>query len=250
MPPEWFLTWLREAPAWQTIPAALAENFVLLAVALALGELAARVFSHRRVALPAPPLSRAEIDFTVVALLTNTLTTLAGLLLWRLGVIEFRADTGLWALLDIPLILLVMDGAMYALHRIAHLPWLYPWLHRAHHEYDRPRPLTLFILNPLENLAFGALMLGVLAAYPFSWLATVFYLTFNLASGIVGHLGVEPLPDWWARTPLLRSLTGGSFHARHHQDPACNFGFYTLIWDRLFRTLRKDYWARFGKLPG
>jgi sterol desaturase/sphingolipid hydroxylase (fatty acid hydroxylase superfamily) len=44
-------------------------------------------------------------------------------------------------------------------------------------------------------------------------------------------------------------VTGGSFHARHHQDITCNFGFYTLIWDRLFRTLRKDYWARFGKLP-
>jgi lathosterol oxidase len=65
----------------------------------------------------------------------------------------------------------------------------------------------------------------------------------------MGHLGVEPLPDWWARAPLLRCVTGGSFHARHHQDITCNFGFYTLFWDRLFRTLRSDYWARFGKLP-
>ena len=28
-------------------------------------------------------------------------------------------------------------------------------IHRLHHEYDRPRPLSLFVLNPLETLAFG-----------------------------------------------------------------------------------------------
>jgi sterol desaturase/sphingolipid hydroxylase (fatty acid hydroxylase superfamily) len=246
---EWFLTWLREAPAWQTVPAAIAENLVVHGIAIALGEVATRWFPHRRVAPTAPPVARAEVVVAVVTLLTNSLTTLAGLYLWRLGVIRFRADTGPWAVLDVVLLLLVMDGAMYGLHRIAHLSWVYPWLHKAHHEYVRPRPLTLFILNPLENVAFGALMLAVFAAYPFAWMALGFFLTFNVVSGIVGHLGVEPLPDWWVRAPLLRCVTGGSFHARHHQDVSCNFGFYTLIWDQLFRTLRPDYWARFGKLP-
>jgi lathosterol oxidase len=243
------LAWLQSAPLWQTVPAALAENFVLHGVAVLLGDAVARCFPNRRVSPPAPPTSRTEVIVAAVTLLTNSLTTLAGLYLWRAGVLRFRADTGLRALLDVPLLLLVMDGAMYALHRVAHLPWVYPWLHRPHHEYVRPRPLTLFILNPLENLAFGALMLAVLAAYPFALLATGVFLAFNVASGIVGHLGVEPLPDWWVRTPLVRWVTGGSFHARHHQDTSCNFGFYTLIWDRLFQTLRKDYWALFGKLP-
>ena len=71
----------------------------------------------------------------------------------------------------------------------------------------------------------------------------------SIGSGIVGHLGVEPLPDWWTRVPLVRSVTGGSFHARHHQDVTCNYGFYTLIWDRLFGSLRSDYWTSFGKVP-
>lgn len=243
------IAWLYSAPLWQLALAAVAENLVLHGIAVGLGEIAGRRFGHRRVAPPAPPLSRAEVVVAAITLLTNSLTTLAGVYLWRLGIIRVGTETGLWAALDLVLLLLVMDGAMYALHRVAHLPGVYPWLHRPHHEYDRPRPLTLFILNPLENLAFGALMLAVFAAYPFTWLATSCFLGFNIAAGIVGHLGVEPLPDWWGRAPLLCCVTGGSFHARHHQDVACNFGFYTLIWDRLFRTLRPDYWTRFGKLP-
>ncbi len=67
--------------------------------------------------------------------------------------------------------------------------------------------------------------------------------------GTVGHLGVEPLPDAWLRWPGLRWLAGGSFHAQHHQDITHNYGFYTLIWDRLFGTLRPDYRESFGRIP-
>ena len=36
-----------------------------------------------------------------------------------------------------------------------------------------------------------------------------------------------------------------SFHAQHHAEPTHNFGFYTLLWDRLFGTLHPEYEARF-----
>lgn len=246
---EALLNWARTAPLWQTVPAVLVENFLLHGVAIGIGELIARAYRDRRVSEPAPPTSRWEILIAVTTLLTNSLTTLAALYLWRWGVIRVRMDVSAWALLDLALLLVVMDFAMYVLHRIAHIPWLYPWLHRPHHEYVKPRPLTLFILNPLENLSFGGLMLAVLAVYPFHAAAIGVFLSFNIASGIVGHLGVEPLPDWWARTPFVRCITGSTFHARHHQDVAANFGFYTLVWDRLFGTLRPDYWSRFGRMP-
>jgi Delta7-sterol 5-desaturase len=122
-------------------------------------------------------------------------------------------------------------------------------MHRLHHDYDRPRPLTLFILNPVENLSFGMLWLAVISVYQPSWLGMSIYLTLNVLFGTIGHLGVEPFPAWWGRTPVLRWLAGGTFHARHHQDMATNFGFYTLVWDRLFGTLRADYWQTMGELP-
>ena len=138
---------------------------------------------------------------------------------------------------------------MYLLHRIAHTRLLYSVLHRFHHKFDRPRPLTLFALNPIENLAFGALWLIVISVYDASWLGMSIYLALNVVFGAVGHLGVEPFPDEWAGRPVVKYIAGGSFHAQHHQDIEHNYGFYTLIWDRIFGTLRSDYERNFGRVP-
>jgi Delta7-sterol 5-desaturase len=241
--------WLVEAPLWQAVVALLAENVLILILALFLGHWLVRRYAARRVALPAPPLQRLEVLVALGTVLLNTVTTLAGLFLWRWGIIRFRTDAGVWAWLDVLVLLLVMDLAMYLLHRVAHHPWLFPLMHRLHHDYDRPRPLTLFVLNPVENLSFGLLWLAVISVYSASWLGMSVYLVLNVLSGTVGHLGVEPLPAWWSRVPILRNLAGATFHARHHQDLGCNFGFYTLIWDRLFGTLRPDYWESLGAVP-
>jgi sterol desaturase/sphingolipid hydroxylase (fatty acid hydroxylase superfamily) len=138
---------------------------------------------------------------------------------------------------------------MYLLHRVAHIPVLYALLHKFHHQYDRPRPLTLFALSPVENLAFGGLWLMFISIYHASWLGMSLYLMLNVCFGAVGHLGVEPLPAGWVRRPVLRQFAGGSFHAQHHQDMRHNFGFYTLFWDRLFGTLRPDYERNYGHVP-
>jgi sterol desaturase/sphingolipid hydroxylase (fatty acid hydroxylase superfamily) len=176
----------------------------------------------------------------------NTAVTVAGLLLWRRGIVRFRDDVGPWAAVDVVVLLFVMDLAMYALHRLAHHRWLFPILHRLHHRFDRPRPLTLFVLNPVETLSFGALWLVVIALYPASWLGMSTYLALNVAFGVLGHVGVEPFPRAWVRWPGLRHIGTSTFHARHHADPSHNFGFYTLVWDRIFGTLSPDYDARFG----
>jgi sterol desaturase/sphingolipid hydroxylase (fatty acid hydroxylase superfamily) len=246
---ESLMQWLQTGPLWQVLLALLVENLLVFFFALGLGQLLLRLYADRRVALPPGPLSRMEAAVAASCVLLNTVVTIVGLFLWRAGLIRYRTDVGLWAFLDVVVLLLVMDLAMYFLHRLAHHPALYPLLHRLHHEYDRPRPLTLFILNPAENLSFGPLWLVVSVLYPASWLGMTGYLTLNVVFGTVGHLGVEPLPRGWARYPVVRCFTGGTFHARHHQDLGCNFGFYTLIWDWLFGTLRKDYWQSFGQVP-
>lgn len=243
------IRWLHDAPRWQAIAALAAENLAVLVIAVAAGQWLVRRFADRRVAREPESLGRLEVAAAASCVLLNTGVTVAGLLLWRAGLIRFRTDFGPRAWCDVLVLLLVMDGAMYALHRAAHHRWVFPTLHRFHHQFDRPRPLTLFILNPAENLAFGVLWLGVICSYQASYFATVVYLTLNVAFGTVGHLGVEPLPKRWAQIPVLRHLAGSTFHARHHQDLTSNFGFYTLFWDRLFGTLRPDYWESFGELP-
>ncbi len=240
---------LRELPLWQLAVIFLAENLLIFALVLLAGRWIARRFRHRPVSHLPPEVGGTDVRLALLTVMLNTCVTLAGVMLWRAGYIHFRTDTGWRAWLDVVVLLGVMDLLMYLLHRVAHARWLFPLMHRTHHNYERVRPLALFLLNPFENLGFGVLWLAVIIAYDASWLGMSTYLIVNVIFGAIGHLGVEPLPDSWRRIPLLNHLTTSSFHAQHHQHLAHNYGFYTLIWDRLFGTLSPRYETDFGRLP-
>ncbi len=239
---------LRAMPLALAVALLLLENVLIFGGSVAFGQLLVGWFGRRRVAPPPAPLERAEVLFTISTILLNTLVTVVGLWLWRAGIVVFRGDLGLGVLLDAVVLLLVMDAAMYVLHRLAHIAQVYPIVHRTHHRYDKPRPLSLFVLNPFEALGFGGLWLVVISLYDASWLGMALYLALNVLFGTVGHLGVEPLPDAWLRLPLLRWISTSTFHAQHHLDPGHNFGFYTVLWDRLFGTLSPHYDTDFGRL--
>lgn len=235
---------LTPAAAWIT-----AGNFVVFAGALAIGHLLLRLFRHRRVFEPAPPLQTSEVTLAIGCVLANSLVTFAGVCLWRRGLLQFRDTLGWHTLMDFGILLGVMDAMMYLLHRVAHHPLFYAWMHRTHHRYENPRPLTLFVMNPLETLAFGALWISVLLIYSPTWLGMLLFLTANTAFGMVGHLGVEPFPDGWKRIPVLNWLSTSTFHHQHHRDRVHNLGFYTTIWDRLFRTLSPEYGKDYASMP-
>jgi len=243
------LHWLKTASWLEASLAFLAENLLVFGLVILLGNWMARRYRFRPVTLPPSPLTYTELTVAIGNVLLNTLVTLIGWQLWLRGVIRFRSDIGLAVVADVLVLLFTMDLLMYGLHRIAHTPVLYPLLHRFHHRYQRLRPLTLFALNPFENLAFGALWLVVISIYPSSWVGMSVYLTLNVAFGAIGHLGVEPVSSRWADRPVLRYIAGSSFHAQHHQDADHNYGFYTLVWDRLFGTLQPDYAQNYGRVP-
>lgn len=229
----------------------LAENLIVFLLAVATGSLMLKLFPLRRVAHAPERTEPMEVVLTISTILLNTVVTILGWWLWKIGIITFRTDTGFRALiLDPLLLLLVMDLAMYGLHRLAHWNRLYPFLHKTHHRYDRPHPLTLFVLNPFEAIAFGGLWLVVVALYDWSWIGMSIYLALNVLFGVIGHLGVEPFPDRWKSLPVVQWISTSTFHARHHQDKGYNFGFYTLLWDRLFGTLSPGYDRDFGRMPG
>jgi sterol desaturase/sphingolipid hydroxylase (fatty acid hydroxylase superfamily) len=243
------LGWLYRRPLGEAALLLGAANLLVFALALGLGRALARRHQARRVTPAPPPIGRPELLYAAATVLLNTGVTIAGLELWRRGHIRFRTDTGLRALADVPILLLAMDAAMYFLHRLAHAPPLFRLAHREHHRFAHPRVLTLFVLHPLETLGFGALWLGLISVYDASLLGMSIYLTLNVAFGAIGHLGVEPLPDRWLRLPVLRHIATSTFHAQHHLYETVNYGFYTLIWDRLFGTLSPRYQPDFGRLP-
>jgi len=244
---------LQTLPLWQAALWVTLANVGMFIAALGAGELITRRFSKNRITPEPGPLTRHEKQLAAVCVVLNALVAVAGVLLWREGVIDLRPSgeySTLTVLADAAVLFVAMDFAMYVFHRVAHHPLLYPIAHRTHHVYESPRPLTLFVLNPIEVLGFGALWLVLLVLYTASIEGILAYLAFNLAFGLVAHLGVEPAPKLWLRLPLLRYVSTSTFHAEHHMDRFHNFGFYLLVWDRLFGTLSPDYLADFSQATG
>jgi lathosterol oxidase len=237
-----FFSALYTMPIEQAALWSLLGNVVMFVAALVAGEVLVRRYHDKANSAPPEPISRQELVFAAVCVVLNALVAVVGIVLWRAGIIQLRADGGLVPLLvDVVVLIVLMDFGMYVFHRVAHHPLLYPIIHLTHHLYENPRPLTLFVLNPFEVLGFGALLIVVIWLSQASQLGIVIYLAFNLIFGLVGHLGVEPAPDAWLKLPIIRTISTSTFHAEHHHDKAHNFGFYTVIWDRLFGTLSPDY---------
>jgi lathosterol oxidase len=240
---------LQTMPYWLMSLVLLIENLIIFGLALWIGQWIRRRYVARPVAYKPRPIDALEISLVVLTLLLNTAVTVVGLWLWRKGIVQFREDAGWRAFLDIFILIVLMDFAMYFLHRIAHIKWIFPILHSTHHRYENPHPLTLFALNPAETVSFGLLWLLVISLYDASWLGMSIYLALNVAFGTIGHLGVEPFPDFVKRAPFLKYISTSTFHAQHHQDVRHNYGFYTLVWDKLFGTLAPRYEEDFGRLP-
>jgi Delta7-sterol 5-desaturase len=242
------LAWALRRDLAEAVALSLLVNVLVFAGALAAGAVVARVWAVRRVAAAPPPLSRAEAGLAAATVALNSAVMLAGWALCRAGVLAVDGSSSVWRwLVDAAALTLLMDLAMYASHRLAHAGPIYRRVHGLHHRYEDPRPLTLFVLHPLEVLGFGGLWIALLCTHAFSLGGMLLYLTFNTLFGTLGHVGVEPLPAAFARWPLLRRVGTSTFHARHHQRPRHNFGFYTTIWDRLFGTLDPDYEAGFAR---
>jgi sterol desaturase/sphingolipid hydroxylase (fatty acid hydroxylase superfamily) len=231
---------LLSAAIWSVV-----ENIIIFVVVLIVGHLLVKRYHLHPVTETPEPLTFTEVYLAGSCVLLNTIVTIVGIILWREGIIDVRLETDWLVIIDTLVLFFAMDFAMYVFHRIAHHPLLFPIIHRTHHRFENPRPLTLFVLNPFETLGFGALWLLVLTLYSASWLSIIIYLTLNIVFGLVGHLGVEPMPNKWIKLPFINYVSTSTFHAEHHLDKDHNYGFYTLIWDRLFRTISPDYLSDF-----
>jgi Delta7-sterol 5-desaturase len=211
-------------------------NVAVCVTSIALCWVIRQSFRQRLLFAEPQPIVLGDIGLTILAVILNSGIAVLGWLMQKAGWIVTTDPSGWRTLGDLLLLLTCMDLGMYLSHRLAHHPALYAWIHATHHRHVSVNPMSLFVLNPFEVLGFGSLILLIMTALPLSGEAVVFYLSLNLLFGTLGHTGVEPFPQSWARHRILRLIGSSSFHAAHHQRLDANFGFYTQIWDRLFRT--------------
>ena len=237
-------------PLWQAAFWVSLANVVMFVFTVVIGEALVLRHSQRRITPIPAPFSRIEMLLAVFCVVLNAAFAVVGVILWREGIIEIRPYgdySALTVLADSAILFVAMDFSMYVFHRVAHHPIFYPLAHRTHHQYESPRPISLFVLNPMEVIGFGTLWLIVVSLYTSSIEGILIYLALNLVFGMVGHLGVEPAPAAWVRTPILRYFSTSTFHAEHHGTRHYNYGFYLIVWDRLFGTLSPEYAADFDR---
>lgn len=179
-----------------------------------------------------------EWGMCVVTNVLNTVVTYSGFWLWKHGWIKIGMQVSWEIMIDFVSLFIAMDLLMYVFHIFIHRTFLYKAVHQLHHEAIDPKPIDLFVLHPVETMGFGSLWLLLLMVYGFNIYAIIVYLVVNVIFGLTGHLGIEPLPGRVRNWPAIKYLGTSTFHHHHHRDVKHNFGFYTSIWDRLFKTYR------------
>lgn len=143
-------------------------------------------------------------------------------------------------LVTVPLTVLLLDAARWALHRaFHHAPWLWR-LHRVHHsdiDYDCSIGLRF---HPLEALLGSALLVALVLALGLPPLGVLVSDLLTIALGYLAHANASLPPRWEHR--LRGWLVTPDVHRVHHStrlaESQCNFGSVLVLWDRLAGSWR------------
>lgn len=82
----------------------------------------------------------------------------------------------------------------------------------------------------LYTLLFGLVLTISVWFYALNFYSFLTFVFFNWVFGVIGHLNTTSVKQPWL-------FCNHVFHKTHHQHSNKNFGFYTVIWDKLFGTL-------------
>lgn len=166
----------------------------------------------------------------------------AGLTRIYLGV----ADHGLlyfWA--SIVAAIVVHDAYFYWTHRLLHWQPLFRLAHHVHHRSTSPTPWAAYAFHPIEAMIQAGVYVLIVAAIPVHPLALMLFLVYMIVRNVVGHLGFEVWPAWFARHPLTRWHLTPTHHDLHHRFGKGNYGLYFSFWDDWVGTGRSDYVPNF-----
>ena len=217
------------------------------------GERGAR-FAERRVYRKPrhrPDQVQRELRYATVTSLIFGVITAGLLVLWQQGWLRIYLDVHAYPLWWLPLSLLtamlIHETYYYWLHRLMHLPRIYPWLHRGHHDSITTTAWTSFAFDPGEAVLQAAILPAILAVVPMHGAVVVTWLTLMTLSAIVNHLGVELYPRGTYRHWLGKQFIGATHHGLHHTRFTKNYGLYFTFWDRWMGTEAAETGAEFER---
>ena len=206
-----------------------AENLILAVLAVLMGALLLKT-QGKSFEIP----DKRERTFFFITILVNTIITYLGFLFWSTGIIQIRLIFDFTILTDFIFAVLVMDLLTWSFHFILHRKLLFEKIHYISHSSTKLSPASLFVIHPLESLMLGFLWLAFLSFFTLNIFSIILFLVFHVILGVIANLGIN------IQTPennFLRLFVSPTFHLEHHKSRSINLGFYTKVWDNLFRTL-------------
>lgn len=133
---------------------------------------------------------------------------------------------------------LMLDLAMYALHRALHeVRWLWP-LHRVHHSDVEFDVTTGLRFHPGELLLSQLFRLGLVMLLGAAQTAVLAYELVLAAFLLFQHANVRvpALLERVLRSLLVTPDMHRTHHSAHRDETDSNYGFVLSLWDRLFRS--------------
>jgi len=206
---------------------------------------------HRVIrALASVPQMRREVLYSAI---TVAIFALVGTVLWfgrHAGVFRIDDDASVhgwpYAVLSVGLLVVAQDTYFYWTHRAMHHRALFRRFHLVHHLSRDPSPWAAYAFAPAEAFVHAAFVPLVTLVVPICQGALFAFLAIMIARNVVGHLGVELAPAWFARRCAWSTTT--THHALHHHRPHGNYGLYFTWWDRAMGTTDRTYDATFAAL--
>jgi Delta7-sterol 5-desaturase len=150
--------------------------------------------------------------------------------------------------LAFPIMFFMHDAYFYFSHRLMHHKKLFKTFHLIHHKSTNPSPWAAYAFHPLEALVEAGIYVLFLFTIPVHILHIGLFFLFMIVYNVYGHTGWELYPKGFSKHWLGRWINTSVNHNQHHQYFKGNYGLYTLIWDRLFGTVRKDYDEKFEEV--
>ena len=199
--------------------------------------------------------SRASDGFFARRWQSNVLIFFAGILLIKLMGPFIALNAALWStnqglgllnLIALPLaielviVLLLLDAAIYLQHLLSHrIPLLWRF-HRVHHSDHEIDVSTALRFHPIE-IGFSMLYkCAIVVSLGASWWAVLIFEILLNASAMFNHANISlpPRADRFLRSLIVTPEMHLVHHSRSKAEQNLNFGFFLSLWDRLFNTYR------------
>lgn len=203
----------------------IAANILMYLCTIIISYTWSKVYNHTTLKL-----TKHDVFNSFIIVTVNILVAIPGYFLFKNGNIQFTTTDSFF--LDFALLFFAFDLVMYLLHLVSHFIWPFKKFHDTHHSHEYFNAISLYVMAPAESILFGLLLTACALFIQLNLYSFLVFIVLNWALGVIGHLNTNNI-----KQPLL--FGNHVFHKTHHQHANSNFGFYTVIWDRIFGTYHK-----------